>query len=86
MALHYCKRLFTNSKTYDFGDIDLESLDTRDPSLVMKNIDYCVKKRTGPWWKGCCLRPIEQKHILKKVNVKFESGELTAILGSSGKF
>lgn len=60
--------------------------DTRDviPSLSLLNINYQIKEFVGPWWKGACLRKRQTKSVLNSINIQFKSGEMTAILGSSG--
>jgi ABC-type polysaccharide/polyol phosphate transport system ATPase subunit len=47
-------------------------------------LSYNIKEFVGPWWKGACFRQRRTKTVLNNINVQFCSGELTAILGSSG--
>ncbi|VDI50556.1 ATP-binding cassette sub-family G member 5-like isoform X1 [Mytilus galloprovincialis] len=54
------------------------------PTLNLLNISYNVSEFLGPWWKGACFRQKKQKRVLNDINIQFRSGELTAILGSSG--
>lgn len=56
------------------------------PTLNLLNISYDVSEFLGPWWKGACFRQKKQKRVLNDINIQFRSGELTAILGSSGTF
>lgn len=55
------------------------------PTLNLLNVSYDVTEYIGPWWKGACFRSKKEKRVLHDINVQFRSGELTAILGSSGK-
>ncbi|XP_069118986.1 ATP-binding cassette sub-family G member 5-like [Argopecten irradians] len=52
-------------------------------SLVLRDVTYCVHRITGPWWKGSCCRPEQQKEVLKNINLHIGE-ELTAVVGSSG--
>jgi ABC-type glutathione transport system ATPase component len=54
------------------------------PTLNLLRINYNIKEFVGPWWKGACFRQRRTKTVLNNINVQFCSGELTAILGSSG--
>ncbi|XP_076095553.1 ATP-binding cassette sub-family G member 5-like [Mytilus galloprovincialis] len=54
------------------------------PTLNLLNINYDIKQYVGPWWKGACFRKRQTKTVLSNINVQFKSGEMTAILGSSG--
>ena len=54
-------------------------------SLDMRNIRYSVQVRYGQWWKGACLRQKHTRVILNDVTLRVKSGEITAVLGNSGK-
>ena len=53
--------------------------------LAVQDVCYTVKVWQGSWWKGCCLRQRQQKCVLNKVTAHMQSGQLTAILGNSGR-
>ena len=67
-----------------FGDLDDDEEPTT-PTLSVLNVSYMVKERVGPWWKGACLRRIRHKIVLRDVCMHMQGGQLTAILGSSGR-
>lgn len=54
------------------------------PTLNLLEVNYEVKERVGPWWKGACFRKQRKKTVLRDVTMQLKSGLLTAILGSSG--
>lgn len=54
------------------------------PTLNLLDVNYEVKERVGPWWKGACFRKQRKKSVLRDVTMQLKSGLLTAILGSSG--
>lgn len=53
-------------------------------SLSLLNINYEVKERIGPWWKGAIFRKVIHKQVLKEISIHLKSGQITAILGNSG--
>lgn len=57
-----------------------------DRCLDVLHVKCKVRERVGPWWKGACLRAVREKVILNDVSARFKNGEVTAILGTSGKF
>ena len=64
------------------------SVDAEKPtrhSLDVKGVSYTVKYREGAWWRGACLRKQQQRHILRDVTLRVNSGSVTAVLGNSGK-
>lgn len=54
-------------------------------ALNLKDITYTVEEYIGRWWQGACFRKKRSKRVLDNVTTQFRSGEITAILGSSGK-
>ena len=68
-----------------FGEFDDDDEPTT-PTLSVLNVSYIVKERVGPWWKGACLRRIRHKIVLRDVCMHMQGGQLTAILGASGKY
>ena len=56
------------------------------PTLNLLNVSYEVTEYVGPWWKGSCFRQKQKKKVLNDISCQFRSGELTAILGSSGMY
>ena len=59
--------------------------DTGDKSLDILNVKYVVQQWMGSWWKGACFRKVRQKVVLDDISIRLKSGEITAILGNSGK-
>ncbi|KAI8784889.1 ATP-binding cassette sub-family G member 5 [Biomphalaria glabrata] len=53
------------------------------PSLNIIGFSYVVKERTGHWWNGACFRS-RKKLVLNNLCMTFETGELTALVGTSG--
>ena len=62
-----------------------DSADTEQAYLALQNIRYDVRYRSGPWWKGACFRQEHVKHVLHDVNLALPVGQLTGVMGSSGK-
>ena len=67
-----------------FGNIDDDDEPTTT-TLSVLNVSMVVKERIGPWWKGACLRRIRHKIVLRDACMHMKSGQITAILGGSGK-
>ena len=55
------------------------------PTLNLLNVGYEITEYIRPWWTGACFRQKQKKIVLNEISCQFRSGELTAILGSSGK-
>lgn len=55
-------------------------------SLDVLNVRYVVREWVGSWWKGACFRKVRQKVVLDDISIRLKSGEITAILGNSGKY
>jgi hypothetical protein len=56
------------------------------PTLNLLNVSYEITEYIRPWWTGACFRQKQKKIVLNDISCQFRSGELTAILGSSGKY
>ncbi|KAH9488427.1 ATP-binding cassette sub- G member 5 [Bulinus truncatus] len=56
----------------------------KKPSLNIIGLSYVVKERTGHWWTGACFRSSKKKLVLNNICMTFVSGELTALVGTSG--
>ena len=56
------------------------------PTLNLLSVSYKVTEYVGPWGKGACFRQKQKKIVLNDISCQFRSGELTAILGSSGMY
>lgn len=67
-----------------FGNWDDEDEDLYT-TLSVLNVSCVVKERVGPWWKGACLRRIRHKIVVRDTCMHMKSGQITGILGSSGK-
>ncbi|ESO86760.1 hypothetical protein LOTGIDRAFT_128361 [Lottia gigantea] len=52
--------------------------------LNIVNLSYKVKETQGAWYEGLCFRPTVEKTVLKNIDMSLNSGEVTAIIGSSG--
>lgn len=59
--------------------------DTGVKSLDVLNVKYVVREWVGSWWKGACFRRVREKVVLDDISLRLKSGEITAILGNSGK-
>jgi len=74
---------------YILGRCTLANWDDDDEptttTLSVLNVAYVVKEKVGPWWKGACLRRIRHKLVLRDACMHMKSGQITAILGGSGK-
>ena len=68
-----------------FSATEEEELRAAIPTLNLLNVQYEVKTRIGPWWRGGPCRPFRTKTVLRDFTAQFNGGEITAILGSSGK-
>ncbi|XP_059144004.1 ATP-binding cassette sub-family G member 5-like [Physella acuta] len=55
-----------------------------ETTLNVIGLSYTVKEKVGHWWNGSCLRKARKKHVLNNLCMSFASGELTALVGSSG--
>jgi ABC-type glutathione transport system ATPase component len=55
------------------------------PTLALQDINYRVRYRSGPWWRGACFRHQHVKHVLRDVNRALPAGQLIGLVGSSGK-
>ena len=53
--------------------------------LDVSHVTYTVKERLGGWYQGCCLREKVEKVVLDDVSLRASGGEVTALLGNSGK-
>lgn len=69
------------------NDTVLPITDKRPPksALTVSNVGYVVKEWAGPWWKGSCFKKARRKLVLKDISFQVKAGEITAILGNSGK-
>ncbi|XP_055879277.1 ATP-binding cassette sub-family G member 5-like isoform X1 [Biomphalaria glabrata] len=54
------------------------------PSLNIIGLSYVVKERVGHWWTGSCCRSARTKVVLNNLCMTFATGELTALVGTSG--
>ena len=54
-------------------------------TLSILGLTYIVQKTEGSWWKGCCFRPKQLRRVLRNVSIHLKSGEVSALLGNSGK-
>ena len=57
----------------------------QNSTLSVIGLTYVVKEWVGPWWKGACLRKQRRKVVLNDVTMQLKTGQITAILGNSGK-
>ena len=53
-------------------------------TLSIRHVTYTVKETIGKWWKCHCGKT-RHKVVLKDISMHLKSGEVTAILGNSGK-
>nr|KAG5692505.1 hypothetical protein BaRGS_018710 [Batillaria attramentaria] len=53
-------------------------------TLALQDVQYRVKYRSGPWWRGACFRKLHVKHVLNDVNMALPAGQLIGLVGSSG--
>ncbi|KAL8617304.1 hypothetical protein ACOMHN_061018 [Nucella lapillus] len=58
--------------------------DTEVATLALQDVNYDVLYRTGRWWRGACFRHQHVKRVLRDVNMDFPTGQLIALVGSSG--
>ena len=71
------------------GHVDEEEepqIEPQNSTMSIMGLNYTVKEWVGPWWKGACLRKQRKKKVLTDVTMQLKSGQITAILGNSGKF
>lgn len=62
-----------------------EELSETQSTLNISHISYVVREWVGPWWTGVCFRKTRKKNVLKDISLQVKAGEITAILGNSGK-
>lgn len=55
------------------------------PALGLQDVNYHVRYRSGPWWKGACFRKQHVKQVLCDVNLALPAGQLIGLVGSSGR-
>jgi len=55
-------------------------------TLNLSHINYTVSERVAKWWQGACFRKVRRRKVLSDVTAQFKSGQITAILGSSGTY
>ncbi len=67
------------------GNPEFSPQDLPSHTLRVDGVSYTVTHRTGSWWKGSFCKQKQEKLILNNVSVYLRSGELTAVLGNSGK-
>ena len=60
-------------------------IEPRSSTMSIIGLNYTVKEWIGPWWKGACLRKQRKKKVLTDITMQLKSGQITAILGNSGK-
>ena len=63
----------------------LADISTGQSTLSISNVCYVVKEWVGPWWTGACFRKTRRKIVLRNISLQVKSGEMTAILGNSGR-
>lgn len=56
-----------------------------EKSLDVLNLTGVVKEYLGPWWKGACCRKSRERVVLNDISLSLKAGQITAILGNSGK-
>lgn len=74
----------------DLSAKEIEAYSTRGPgpgghTVSILGVTYIVKEYQGDWWKGCCFRRQTERAVLRNVSLYLQSGEVTAVLGSSGE-
>jgi hypothetical protein len=55
------------------------------PTLALQDVNYRVRYRSGPWWRGACFRHQHVKRVLRDVTLALPAGQLIGLVGSSGE-
>ncbi|XP_041352324.1 ATP-binding cassette sub-family G member 5-like [Gigantopelta aegis] len=81
-TLYEASHLLKKDVTPLVEDVDADTANFT--TLTIRNLKYVINERRGPWWKGACFRKVRRKTVLNNVTMSIESGQLTAVAGSSG--